>query len=212
MPCKFLGGHSLASLAEDAEKGHETVARNAFHLVLGQATTTVLGILFSAVLGRSLGASDFGVYFLIASFSAFAYVLVDWGQQFLIVREVARLPERGGQLLGTALVLRTAGAALVAVPFGLVAWALGYDAATCWYSVIFIAVSLPFFLRRATDWFSALAISWALMPGCRWRTSSRCLDLPWRHWPSVQGFQACWQRRLSLAYSHLLSPPSSIVG
>ena len=139
----------MTSLAEDAENRHETVARNAFHLVLGQATTTVLGILFSAVLGRSLGASDFGVYFLIASFSAFAYVLVDWGQQFLIVREVARLPQRGGLLLGTALVLRTAGAALVAVPFGLVAWALGYDATTCWYSIIFIAVSLPFFLAQS---------------------------------------------------------------
>ena len=41
------------------------------------------------------------------------------------------------------------GLALVAVPFGLLAWALGYDAATCWYSVIFIAVSLPFFLAQS---------------------------------------------------------------
>ena len=137
------------SLAEDVESGDGTVARNAFHLVLGQATTTALAIFFSAALARSLGASDFGVYFLIASFSTFAYVLVDWGQQFFIVREVARQPERRSLLLGTALVLRTAGAVLVAVPFGLVAWALGYDAATCWYSVIFIAVSLPFFLAQS---------------------------------------------------------------
>jgi O-antigen/teichoic acid export membrane protein len=134
---------------EDVESGHETVARNAFHLGLGQATTTALAIFFSAALGRSLGAGGFGVYFLIASFSAFAYALVDWGQQFFIVREVARQPERGGVLLGTALVLRTAGAALVTVPFGLVAWALGYDAATGWNCVIFIAVSLPFFLAQS---------------------------------------------------------------
>ena len=34
------------------------------------------------------------------------------------------------------------------VPFGLTAWALGYDAITCWYSVLFIAASLPFFLAQ----------------------------------------------------------------
>ena len=134
---------------EAAGSGHATVAKNAFYLVLGQATTTALAIVFSAALGRTLGARDFGVYFLIASFSTFAYVLVDWGQQFYIIREVARAPERGSQLLGTALVLRSAGAVVVAVPSGLVAWALGYDAVTCWLSVVFIAVSLPFFLAQS---------------------------------------------------------------
>ena len=129
--------------------GHGTVARNAFNLVLGQAMTTALAILFSAALGRTLGPRDFGVYFLIASFSTFAYVLVDWGQQFYVIREVARQPERGSLLLGTALVLRTAGAALVAIPSGLAAWALGYDAITCWYTVAFIAASLPFFLAQS---------------------------------------------------------------
>src|SRR6202166_1581650 len=137
------------SLAEDMGSGHGTVARNAFYLVLGQATTTALAILFSAALGRVLGPRDFGVYFLIASFSTFAYVLVDWGQVFYVIREVARQPDRGSLLLGTALVLRTAGAALVAVPSGIAAWALGYDAITCWYTVAFIAVSVPFFLAQS---------------------------------------------------------------
>jgi len=126
-----------------------TIARNAFHLVLGQVATTALAIVFSAALGRSLGARDFGVYFLVTSFATFAYVLVDWGQQFYVIREVARSPDRGSRLLGTALVLRIAGAALVMVPTGLVAWVLGYDARTCWFSVAFIVVSLPFFLAQS---------------------------------------------------------------
>ena len=137
------------SLAEDTGSGHGTVARNAFNLVLGQAATTALAILFSAALGRILGPRDFGVYFLIASFSTFAYVVVDWGQQFYVIREVARQPDRGSLLLGTALALRTVGAALVAVPSGLAAWALGYDAITCWYTVAFIATSVPFFLAQS---------------------------------------------------------------
>ena len=147
--CTDLEEPPLVSSVVGTESGQGTIARNAFYLVLGQVVTTALGIVFSAALGRTLGAGDFGVYFLIASFSTFAYVLVDWGQQFYIIREVARQPERGSLLLGTALVLRTAGAALVAVPFGLVGWVLGYDAMTCWYSVVFIAVSLPFFLAQS---------------------------------------------------------------
>ena len=139
---------TLVSRAEGSESGHGTVARNAIYLLLGQVTTTALAIFFSAALGRTLGAGDFGLYFLIASFSTFAYVLVAGGQQFYVIREVARQPERGGVLLGTTLVVRIAGTALVAVPFGLAVWALGYDAITCLYSVVFIAVSLPFFLAQ----------------------------------------------------------------
>jgi len=125
-----------------------SLARNALHLVMGQVTTMALGILFSAALGRTLGAGDFGLYFLITSFSNFALVVVDWGQQFFGIRAVARSPERGGDLLGTGLVLRAVGTALVCVPTGLSAWALGYDARTSWFAVAFVALSLPLFLAQ----------------------------------------------------------------
>jgi O-antigen/teichoic acid export membrane protein len=126
-----------------------SMARNAFHLVLGQVATTGLAIVFSAALGRTLGPGDFGLYFLISSFATFAYVVVDWGQQFYVIREVARTPQRGGDLLGSALVLRTVGAVLAAIPAGLVSWLLGYDARTCWFTVAFMLVLLPFFLSQA---------------------------------------------------------------
>lgn len=125
-----------------------SLARNAFHLVLGQVGTMVLGILFSAALGRTLGVGDFGLYFLITSFSAFALVLVDWGQQYFGIREVARVPERGGELLGTGLVLRAVGTALVCLPIGLSAWALGYDRRTIGFAVAFVALNLPLFLAQ----------------------------------------------------------------
>ena len=126
-----------------------TVARNAFHLVLGQVATTVLAILMSAALGRSLGASDFGLYFLVVSMAAFAAVLLEWGQLLFVVREVAREPGRARSLLGTALVLRIAGATVVSGPTWLAAHALGYDGKTCAYAVAFIWSSLPFSLSQA---------------------------------------------------------------
>ncbi|HZX42018.1 MAG TPA: oligosaccharide flippase family protein, partial [Myxococcaceae bacterium] len=89
-----------------------SLARNALYLVIGQVGTMLLGVLFNAALGRTLGAGDFGLYFLISSFATFALLVVDWGQQIFGIREVARSPERGGDLLGTGLVLRLVGTAL----------------------------------------------------------------------------------------------------
>ena len=124
------------------------LARNAFNLVLGQSGTMVLGILFNALLGRALGAGDFGLYFLVNTFAGFALVLVDWGQQYYGIREVARAPERGGDLLGTGLVLRSVGTLAVSVPTALTAWALGYDHRTIWFTVVFLILNIPFFLAQ----------------------------------------------------------------
>lgn len=166
-----------ASQAVGTEIGHGTVARNAVYMVLGQVTTTALGIVFSAALARILGAADFGIYFLITSLTVFAYVLVDWGQQVYVIREVAHQPERSSILLGTALAMRVAGAALVAVPSGFAAWAFGYNAITCFYYVVFLAVNLPFFLRKATEWYSGPVIEWASTLGCGSSTRWPCLCL-----------------------------------
>lgn len=135
-------------MARGGEPG-AAIARNAFFLVLGQVATTALAILLSAALGRTLGAADFGLYFLVLSMSAFAGVFADWGQFLLLVREVAREPGRAGNLLGTSLAIRVAGTAIVSVPAYVASWLLGYDARTCLYSVVFIWASLPLFLAQA---------------------------------------------------------------
>jgi O-antigen/teichoic acid export membrane protein len=125
-----------------------TVARNAFHLVIGQVLTTALAIVFSAALGRSLGAQDFGLYYLVSTTSLFAYVFVEWGQPYFVMREVARQPRRSGDLLGTALALRVAFAMLVLVPAGLVGWAVGYGARTLCLSILLILAGLPLSLAQ----------------------------------------------------------------
>jgi O-antigen/teichoic acid export membrane protein len=125
-----------------------TVARNAFYLVVGQALTTALAIVLSAVLGRSLGAEGYGKYFIITTIATFAYVFVEWGQPLLLIRSIATQPLRSGELLGTALALRTAFCAAVMVPAGLAAWALGYGALTTWLCLFLILAMLPFFLAQ----------------------------------------------------------------
>jgi O-antigen/teichoic acid export membrane protein len=137
-----------ARAVASARPSDATLARNASFLVAGQVLTTALAILLSAALGRSLGARDFGVYYLVTVMATFAYVFVEWGQPLFVTRAVAREPQRSGDLLGTALALRTAFALAVSVPAGLMAWALGYGARTSWLSVLLILATLPLFLAQ----------------------------------------------------------------
>lgn len=142
-------GDSQGAGAPPSPEARAGFARNAFNLLLGQVGTTALAIVQSAALGRSLGAADFGLYFLVTSMATFGYVFVEWGQPLFVIREVARSPGRAGELLGSALVLRLAFAAAISIPAYLTAWLLGYDARTCGLSVLFIATSLPYFLAQA---------------------------------------------------------------
>lgn len=125
-----------------------TVARNAFYLVLGQVVSTALAIVLSAALGRSLGPGDFGVYYLITTMCAFAYVFVEWGQSYFVIRQVAREPLRSGELLGTALALRAGFAIVVTGLAALSGWALGYGTRTTALSTLLIVASIPLFLAQ----------------------------------------------------------------
>ena len=124
------------------------IAHHAVYLVLGQVATTVLAIVMSAALGRTLGAADFGLYFLVLSMSTFAFVVVDWGGMLLVTRDVAREPSRAATFLGTTLAMRCAGTAILTVPALVVAIALGYDTRTCVYAVVMLWTTLPVFLAQ----------------------------------------------------------------
>ncbi len=125
------------------------IARNAAHLVMGQAVTTVLAVLLSAALGRSLGAGDFGLLFLIQSMAQFAFVVVEWGQLQYVVREVAKDAGQAGLLLGSSLALRVAGTVLLTALTVVGAWAFGYDGRTQGLAALLMAAMLPFVLAQA---------------------------------------------------------------
>lgn len=126
-----------------------TVARNAFHLAMGQVATTVLAIAMSATLGRLLGAQEFGLLYLLTTMSAFAYVFAEWGLPLFVIRQVARDRSRSGALLGTALALRFGLAIAAMVPVALIAWLLGYGARTATLAVLLILSGLPLALAQA---------------------------------------------------------------
>lgn len=128
------------------------VGRSALHLVAGQAVTTALAIVLTGAIGRALGPADFGRWYLIVAAANFAYVFVDWGYSPYIIREVARRPERAGELAGTVLVLRTATAVLVCALSVVVTWALGYPPRMRALTALNIAASMPMLILTSFAW------------------------------------------------------------
>ncbi len=129
------------------------MVRNVFHLGLGQVASTVLTVLLTAAIARTLGASDFGLLYVVTSIATFTYVLVDWGHAAYVTREVARHPERTGELIGTVLALRAAMALLMGGFAVATTWVLGYDLRTRTLAALMIIAWLP------TT--SGLSYSWA---------------------------------------------------
>ena len=140
---------SLTKEGSETPPSRAGLARNAFHLVLGQAATTAMAVFLSAALGRGLGPAEFGLYFLLTTMAAFAFVLVEWGQSTSVVRDVARSPEKAATYLGTILGLRIVGTAAAAGVTALTSRLLGHPGRTSALAALLVVAMLPFFLTQA---------------------------------------------------------------
>jgi O-antigen/teichoic acid export membrane protein len=128
------------------------LARNALHLGVGQVVTTVLTMLLSAAIARTLGAAEFGLLYLMTSIANFAYVFVDWGHGPYVTREIARRPERSGELMGSVLVVRAATALMMCAIAVTITWLLGYDVRTRLFAGLLILAWVPQYLGLTYSW------------------------------------------------------------
>jgi O-antigen/teichoic acid export membrane protein len=128
------------------------LARNTFNLIVGQVLTTSLTILLSAATGRALGPTDFGVLYLVTSVTMFAFVFVDWGHGSYVIREIARHPQRAGDLMGTVMALRVVTALVLLIPSVTIGWILGYEPRTLWFIAAMNIAWLPVYLGLSYGW------------------------------------------------------------
>ncbi|MFQ5692551.1 MAG: oligosaccharide flippase family protein, partial [Nitrospinota bacterium] len=106
------------------------VFRNSAALLGGHAVERVLKLVVMAVLARYLGKTSFGLYAFVLAYVEFFHLLTDLGLQTILVREVARAPERAEELVGNTLTLKLAAAVVSAVLAVLVIRWAGYPAST----------------------------------------------------------------------------------
>lgn len=127
---------------EDGQK-HKLLARNALHLGLGQVATIVLGIFTTAILGRYLGASDFGLYFTVMTVAGYVFIIVDWGQSRYVIRETAKERSDEAQLIGSSILLRTIGTVFAAFAAAGITLVSGFDRIVVLLAPIFVLIAFP---------------------------------------------------------------------
>jgi O-antigen/teichoic acid export membrane protein len=131
-----------------------TVLRNAGALFVSQVVTWSLTLALTIFLPRYLGAENVGRLILAQSIWAVAMVLITFGMDVHLTKEVARRPERLRELLGTSFALRAAlfVAGLAAVL--LYTRLAGYPAETV--AMIWIVAGASFFTLFTTGLQAAL--------------------------------------------------------
>ena len=106
------------------------IFRNSAVLLGGQATERVLRLVVMAVLARYLGRTSFGLYAFVLTYVEFFHLLTDLGLQTILVREMARDPDRADELMGSALTLKLIAAVVsTALALLVIRWT-GYPAST----------------------------------------------------------------------------------
>ncbi|HEX4383645.1 MAG TPA: oligosaccharide flippase family protein, partial [Myxococcales bacterium] len=92
------------------------VAKNAFLMVLSQLVTNGLSFVTLPLLARTLGSTDYGIWWLAVSVSSFAAIFMEAGQDGYASLAVARQRERAAEYLATTAALRFI-LTLVILPF-----------------------------------------------------------------------------------------------
>jgi len=112
----------MSEAAQATPRKAGSVLRNTLILVGAQFLGIPLSIFFNAVLGRELGPSDFGFVNLALNLCGFAFMIVEWGNNGVLPREIAQDPMRSGSLLGTSLASRASLTVIVSLGLTVLSW------------------------------------------------------------------------------------------
>ena len=86
-------------------KQSQRIVKNVFASGLAVGLGGLIQLAAVALVARSVGVREFGVYSFILAFAMFFQLLADSGLCNILIRELARTPERLGEILGAALSL-----------------------------------------------------------------------------------------------------------
>ncbi len=91
---------------------HERLAKNTLFLTVASVGQKVIAFLYFTVIARTIGVESLGAYFIALAMVTTIGVLDDVGLTSVVIREVAKAPEKAKQLLRSVI-----GVKLVTMPF-----------------------------------------------------------------------------------------------
>lgn len=83
-----------------------SVFTNTLFQILGKIVTLFLGLATTAIIYRTLGTGEYGVYVFVTSFVLLFATISDWGTEIITIREASQRPKSESRIFGTAIILR----------------------------------------------------------------------------------------------------------
>lgn len=111
----------------EPESRGRVLARNMAALMASQMTTWILSLVGLAVIPRFLGAESIGLFHLANSIWYIGLVIAVFGMDMVLIKAVARNPDRIGPLLGAALAARTGLFVVASAIITVYSWLAGYS-------------------------------------------------------------------------------------
>jgi len=79
------------------------VARNTLIMMAAQALGVPLQIVVNAVMARTVGPGEYGIFYVLTTFASLAFMIVDWGQNGILPAKIATDRPNASRYLGSAL-------------------------------------------------------------------------------------------------------------
>lgn len=105
----------------------KAIAINTLWMIGGKIVTTFLSLAVTALLARALGVYGYGEFTTVFAFMLFFGVIADFGFFQILVREVARTPEREEEITGNIFAMRSLFAVVVYGGGAALAWFFPYS-------------------------------------------------------------------------------------
>ncbi len=108
-------------------QSEERILKNTSYLTLAFVLQKILSFLYFIYIARSIGPVDLGLYDPIKSLIPILLILIDFSLSVVLVREIARAPERVEEYLGSVLGIKAVFAFVVILGMGLFTNFSGYS-------------------------------------------------------------------------------------
>lgn len=118
------------------------LAKNTTYLTVASIGQKIVAFVYFALIARIVGVEWTGTYFLALSVVVMIGVLADFGLTPVLVREIAKNPERKQSLLSSVLGIKVVFSIIAAIVVVIVANAFGYDETTRLLMYVAIAVMI----------------------------------------------------------------------
>jgi O-antigen/teichoic acid export membrane protein len=150
---------SARRLLERLPAGFWQVASSTSWLMVGHAARLVVGLLVGVYVARYLGPPSYGVLNYAISFVFLFSALAHLGLNDIVVRDLLAHPDRQGETLGSAFVLRLASSALALALIVATAWTTEADPTT--RLMILVIAGSVFFeaMSGPAEWFKSKVLA-----------------------------------------------------